>query len=93
MNWETSAGTSQVMPAIPGLAIEPCTATARGEAEGDWLCAWCLNRVVNDRDVAPRACRRWSTLGFPPMPGRFVSATAAVSTWAGTTPASMTSLV
>lgn len=44
-------------------------------------------------DVAPRACRRWSTPGFPPMPGRFVSATAAVSTWAGTTPASMTSLV
>jgi len=50
MNWETSAGTSQVMPAIPGPAIEPCTATALSEAEGDWLCAWCLNRVANDRD-------------------------------------------
>ena len=30
--------------------IENFAAPAVGDAEGDWLCAWCLNRVANERD-------------------------------------------
>jgi hypothetical protein len=34
--------------------IEPLSeshaVTSTGEAAGDWLCAWCLNRVANERD-------------------------------------------
>ncbi len=38
------------MPATADPATEPRAATAPGGAEGDWLCAWCLNRVANEKD-------------------------------------------
>ena len=41
---------------LPGLA-EPAVGsraeTSVGGAEGDWLCAWCLNRVANEQDRFP----------------------------------------
>ena len=38
------------MPSISEPALDTRTAVAIGDAEGDWLCAWCLNRVANERD-------------------------------------------
>jgi hypothetical protein len=38
------------MPAIAEPEIEVRTAPAVGDAAGDWLCAWCLNRVANEGD-------------------------------------------
>jgi len=32
----------------PGLESRPGEAT--GDPAGDWLCAWCLNRVANEKD-------------------------------------------
>lgn len=31
-------------------AVADRTATAAADPAGDWLCAWCLNRVADDRD-------------------------------------------
>jgi hypothetical protein len=43
-------GAEVALPALaePESEIRPAPAT--GEAAGDWLCAWCLNRVANDKD-------------------------------------------
>ena len=30
--------------------VESRSRTASAHAAGDWLCAWCLNRVANERD-------------------------------------------
>jgi len=38
------------MPATADPATEPRATTVPGGAEGDWLCAWCLNRVANEKD-------------------------------------------
>jgi hypothetical protein len=38
-----------VLGAVDTL-IESRTRTSTANAEGDWLCAWCLNRVANERD-------------------------------------------
>ena len=37
-------------PGIAEPAVESRTEVSTGNAEGDWLCAWCLNRVANERD-------------------------------------------
>jgi hypothetical protein len=50
VNWKASATT--VEPAQATVAdpeSEPVVATAV-EAAGEWLCAWCLNRVASDKD-------------------------------------------
>ena len=39
-----------VMPLIDEPIADTRTAVAIGDAEGDWLCAWCLSRVANERD-------------------------------------------
>ena len=39
-----------MVPAIAEPEIENVAAPAVGDAEGDWLCVWCLNRVSNERD-------------------------------------------
>ncbi len=31
-------------------ANQPNPAPAEGDAAGDWLCAWCLNKVANESD-------------------------------------------
>jgi hypothetical protein len=50
VNWKASAGTDLVTPATADPATEPRPAPVLGGAEGDWLCAWCLNRVANEKD-------------------------------------------
>ena len=37
------------MPVVVEPALESRNATAICGAAGDWLCAWCLNRVADDR--------------------------------------------
>ena len=44
------AGTDLVMPVTAEPTTETQVATSLGDTEGDWLCAWCLNRVALDRD-------------------------------------------
>ena len=39
-----------MMPGIIEPAVESRAETSTGCAEGDWLCAWCLNRVANEQD-------------------------------------------
>ncbi len=37
----------------PGIAeplVESRAQVSTGDSAGDWLCAWCLNRVANERD-------------------------------------------
>jgi len=45
---ETDAGLA--VPAVVEAGVVPHTATSTGDTENDWLCAWCLNRVANERD-------------------------------------------
>jgi len=42
-----------VMPPVAELAPETDTATALGDNESDWLCAWCHNRVASEKDRFP----------------------------------------
>jgi hypothetical protein len=50
-----SAGTETVSPAPTIVEPEagPDTATATSDTANDWLCAWCHNRVANDKDRFP----------------------------------------
>lgn len=50
MNWHAAAETGFAMPATSEPALETRIAAAGSDAEGDWLCAWCLNRVANEKD-------------------------------------------
>ena len=36
------------MPAFDEPAVETRAAISTGNSDGDWLCAWCLNRVANE---------------------------------------------
>jgi hypothetical protein len=38
------------MPTVSEPVLKSRTAPGFKEAEGDWLCAWCLNRVANEQD-------------------------------------------
>lgn len=51
MDWHASVGTGseQLPTGIAEPEIENRTAPAARNAEGDWLCAWCLNRVANEK--------------------------------------------
>jgi len=50
VNWQAASGVAPEVQAISGPEIENFAAPAVGDAQGDWLCAWCLNRVANERD-------------------------------------------
>jgi hypothetical protein len=50
VNWQASGGAELDVAAIVEPEIENRTAPTAGDAEGDWLCASCLNRVANERD-------------------------------------------
>jgi hypothetical protein len=39
-----------VLPVAAEPELQPRVAAASGSAEGDWLCAWCHNRVANECD-------------------------------------------
>ena len=47
------ADTELVIPAIAEPKPQPDTATATGDTANDWLCAWCHNRVANEKDRFP----------------------------------------
>ena len=50
VNWQASGGADLAIAAIAEPESEKVTAAAVADAEGDWLCAWCLNRVANETD-------------------------------------------
>ncbi len=39
-----------VTPAVAEPGTEPRTQTSTGDAASDWLCAWCLSRVANEKE-------------------------------------------
>lgn len=47
-----AAGTAAEPVVVPVVELEttPRTATSLGDAGGSWLCAWCHNRVANEKD-------------------------------------------
>ena len=49
MKWAASTGTETARPGIAEPALENLAATATAEAVGDWLCAWCLNHVADEK--------------------------------------------
>lgn len=53
--WQASAATDVAVPAPLVAEPEPVpdTATTPGDTAGDWLCAWCHNRVANEKDRFP----------------------------------------
>jgi hypothetical protein len=55
MNWHASAGSAAglVMPVVVEPEVKPCTAPSVGDPENDWLCAWCQNRVANEKERFP----------------------------------------
>ena len=50
MNWQGSAATTLTTPTVSEPSLKSRTVPAVSTAEGDWLCAWCLNRVANEKD-------------------------------------------
>ena len=50
MNWNASGDAQPITPVVAEPELNVRTATAVGDTKGDWLCAWCLNRVANERD-------------------------------------------
>jgi hypothetical protein len=51
VNWQASAGTELLIPAEKtGQQQGTAASEMTGGPEGDWLCAWCLNRVANEKD-------------------------------------------
>jgi hypothetical protein len=50
VNWKALAGTDLTRPATADPATKLRVKTVFGDTAGDWLCAWCLNRVANEKD-------------------------------------------
>jgi len=55
MNWAASAvaDTGLGVPTVAEPDVRSKTAPSAGDPENDWLCAWCHNRVANDKDRFP----------------------------------------
>ena len=55
MSWQPSVETEAglAMPAIAEPEAVPEPAPSVGDTETDWLCAWCQNRVANEKDRFP----------------------------------------
>ena len=47
------ADTGLVVPTIVEPEPQPDAATSVGDTANDWLCAWCHNRVANEKDRFP----------------------------------------
>jgi hypothetical protein len=45
-----ATGTELVVPNIVEPEAQPETATSHDDTGNDWLCAWCHNRVANEKD-------------------------------------------
>jgi hypothetical protein len=43
-------GSTALVPGVADPALDSRARPAAAHAEGDWLCAWCLNKVANERD-------------------------------------------
>ena len=39
-----------LVPGVVEPAVEERSHTSTGDSAGDWLCAWCLNRIANEKD-------------------------------------------
>jgi hypothetical protein len=50
VDWQLSSATELELVALVEAELENQPAPATSDAAGDWLCAWCLNRVANERD-------------------------------------------
>jgi hypothetical protein len=50
MTWQSSSLTEMGMAVIAEPEKENRTGLAPGQSAGDWLCAWCHNRVANEKD-------------------------------------------
>jgi len=51
MNWNgPETGDNQLIVGTFEPALADRTATSLQDHAGDWLCAWCLNRVANEKD-------------------------------------------
>src|SRR5262252_4762168 len=50
MIWRASTEGELVMPRIAEPAFGSRVKPAFETAEGDWLCAWCLNGIANEKD-------------------------------------------
>ena len=55
LDGQACAGTDAELVTLTAAEPEtaPRTETTAGDTEGDWLCAWCHNRVANERDRFP----------------------------------------
>ncbi len=55
MKWPAAAGTALglVTPPVAEPEIAQRSASTSGDTAGDWLCAWCHNRVANEKDRFP----------------------------------------
>ncbi len=55
MSWPGSAGTNAglMVPTVVEPEAVSETDPSAGDTENDWLCAWCHNRVANERDRFP----------------------------------------
>jgi hypothetical protein len=63
VNWQASCGPDLETPVIAEPEIENRTVPGVSAGEGDWLCAWCLNRVAPGFSLSPSASRRKGSLG------------------------------
>ncbi len=50
MNWNASGEPEAGAVDVAQPELDTRTLPSTGDAAGDWLCAWCLNRVANERD-------------------------------------------
>ncbi len=50
MSGNPASGEEFVLPVITEPELDSRTAPAPGDPIGDWLCAWCQNRVANEKD-------------------------------------------
>ncbi len=50
MNWKAASGAEVEIPVLVEPEQESSPATAPADIAGDWLCAWCLNRVANEKE-------------------------------------------
>lgn len=50
MNSDSSGEPQTVLPEIGQPQLKERPRSLLRDVEGDWLCAWCLNRVANEKD-------------------------------------------
>lgn len=51
---QAMAGAESAVVAEAETDVQPRTRPSQGDPVNDWLCAWCLNRVANEKDQFAR---------------------------------------